>query len=167
MCFSYFLQLYRKFLKFLNVCRLYFPFILLKIRRKSSLLPMHHVFKSEEMTFRLGPLAFTRLNVARVKVSRFFFSSRTEPRFSLWMLHSKQRFLREQLIRFNQGPVSDIIAQLITYFGNFVFGFFVTLVAWFSLQYFLFARQDRQDKMKIQQTITKYFCNFVAKNNKK
>ena len=44
------------------------------------------------------------------------------------------------------------IARLITYFGNFVFGFFVTLVVWFSVRCFLFARQDRQDEMKNKQT---------------
>ena len=57
------------------------------------------------------------------------------------------------------------IARLITYFDNFVYSFFVTLVAWFSVKCFPFARQDRQDEMKNKQTITWYFGNFLAKNN--
>ena len=49
-----------------------------------------------------------------------------------------------------------IIARLITYFDNFNFGFAsLRLVAWFSVQCFLFARQDGQDKMKTKQTAVK------------
>ena len=58
-----------------------------------------------------------------------------------------------------------INARLISYFTNIVFGFFVTLVAWFSVRCFPFARQDGQDKMKNKQTIMRYFSNCVAKNN--
>ena len=43
---------------------------------------------------------------------------------------------------------------LITYFGNLIFGFFVTLVACFSVRCFPFARQDRQEEMKNKQTST-------------
>ena len=60
-----------------------------------------------------------------------------------------------------------ITAWLITYFGNIIFGFFFTLVAWFSVQCFPFAREDRKDEMKNKQTIMYYFCNFVAKNYQK
>ena len=40
-------------------------------------------------------------------------------------------------------------AWLITYFGNFVFGFFVTLV----VQYLPFASKDGSDEMKNNKTI--------------
>ena len=56
------------------------------------------------------------------------------------------RIVFSQYLNFN--------GQLITYFGNFVYGFFVTLVAWFFVRCFPFARQDRQDEMKKKQTIT-------------
>ena len=57
-----------------------------------------------------------------------------------------------------------VYAWLITYFGNFVFGFFINLVAWFSVRCFPFARQDGQDEMKNKQTIMEYFRNFLDKN---
>ena len=57
-------------------------------------------------------------------------------------------------------------ARLITYFGDFIFRFFVTLVAWFSVRCSLFARQDgqnRQTKWKINKLLYKI---FVAKRQK-
>ena len=64
-----------------------------------------------------------------------------------------QKHLRKKNVNCNCN-LSRIYGRLITYFGNLGFGFFVTLVAWFSVQCFPFARQDGQDEMKNKQTIT-------------
>ena len=53
------------------------------------------------------------------------------------------------------------IARLITYFGNFVFGFFVTLVAWFSVQCFPFPRQNQVTKMGWKQHMLSAFCSQI------
>ena len=58
------------------------------------------------------------------------------------------------------------VARLITYFGNFVFGFFVTLVAWFSFRFFCLAHLALQNVNK-DYVIFSYFCNFVAKSDQK
>ena len=47
-----------------------------------------------------------------------------------------------------------VVILSFAYFGNFVFGFFINLVEWFSERCFPFARQDGQDEMKNKQTIT-------------
>ena len=57
-------------------------------------------------------------------------------------------------------------ARLITYFGNFGFGF-SSLRLCNLYTGIPFGRQDGQDKMKNKQNITWHFVNFIAKNNQK
>ena len=59
------------------------------------------------------------------------------------------------------GHFSTTYARLITYFGNFVFGFFVTLVAWFSVQ-----GKTGKTKWKINKLLRNIFITSLPKTTK-
>ena len=76
------------------------------------------------------------------------------------------RVLEEELRSFGFSKLLCTFVRLITYFGNFVFGFLSLRLRNFFVGCFPFARQDGQDEIKNKQTITlspKTTKNDVAK----